>query len=116
MNAQSARNIFIALACIVGFTSACGPKTQPPTETPEPTPPAGEDAPPPFGDQEPAADRPTSTIEECEAQGGTIVGDPGDGSVHREDYRCESGEAPISRIESGVEGSVCCPAAEDAGW
>lgn len=110
------RTALTALLCTGVLVAACGPKNQPPTETPEPATPVGEDAPPPFGDQPPPAERPTLTAEECENDGGTIVGDPGDGSVHREEYRCESGEAPIGRVESGIEGSVCCPAEPDGGW
>ncbi len=115
MNYESARKVFIALVCIAGLASACGPN-KPATNPPEPAAPTGEDPPPPLGDQHPTADRPTFTVEQCEDEGGTIVGDPGDGSVHREDYRCENGEPPIARIDSGIEGSVCCPTPQDAGW
>lgn len=55
------------------------------------------------------------TAKECERQGGTVVGDPGDGSVHDPEYRCEdSGEPPIGSIVTedgkpfGIEGAVCC--------
>lgn len=57
----------------------------------------------------------TFTPAECEAAGGTVVGDPGDGSVHRPGYVCsESGEPPIATVrneEGGpifIEGAVCC--------
>jgi hypothetical protein len=60
-------------------------------------------------------ERPQLTAEACEAEGGTVVGDIGDGAIHRPDYRCsESGEAPIGSIvaEAGgpiaIEGAVCC--------
>lgn len=79
---------------------------------------SGADAPPPS---EPPtstpAERPALTSAECEAKGGTIVGDIGDGAIHRPDYRCEGGEPPLGSIKAeeggpmGVEGSVCCPAA-----
>jgi hypothetical protein len=53
---------------------------------------------------------------QCEAAGGKVVGDIGDGAIHRPDYVCpESGKAPLGSIaaEAGapvaVEGSVCCP-------
>ncbi len=56
------------------------------------------------------------TASACEAGGGTVVGDIGDGAVHRPDYRCPaSNQPPIGTIEPepggpiGVEGSVCCP-------
>ncbi len=55
------------------------------------------------------------TPSECEAAGGEVVGDIGDGAIHRPDYRCPmSGEPPIGSIlpEAGqpmaIEGAVCC--------
>lgn len=71
----------------------------------EPATPAGE-AP---------AERPSLTAQECEAGGGTVVGDIGDGAIHKPEYKCASGAAPTGSIraaESGpmaVEGAVCCP-------
>lgn len=55
------------------------------------------------------AERETMTAEECEAQGGEVVGDIGDGAIHRPDYVCPSGQPPIADVPLGVEGSVCCP-------
>jgi hypothetical protein len=58
---------------------------------------------------------PELTAEACEAGGGTVVGDIGDGAIHRPDYRCASGLKPSGKIrpaEGGpiaIEGSVCCP-------
>jgi hypothetical protein len=49
------------------------------------------------------------TAEACEAQGGTLVGDIGDGATQRPDYVCPSGQPPIGRVALGIEGSVCCP-------
>ncbi|WP_157735724.1 hypothetical protein [Granulosicoccus antarcticus] len=60
------------------------------------------------------ADRPTMSTLDCEYEGGTIVGDIGDGSINDADYRCESGQSPIANIldPDGVpvhtEGAVCC--------
>lgn len=57
------------------------------------------------------------TRAECEAQGGEIVGDIGDGAVFANDYICESnGEAPLANVVAGTsndepiatEGEVCC--------
>ena len=87
---------FVAL--LVSLT-ACG------GASPEAEEPAGEELPPPDAEQ---AERPSMTAEECEAQGGQVVGDIGDGAIHRPEYRCESGEPPIASIPLGVEGSVCC--------
>lgn len=55
------------------------------------------------------------TAAECQAAGGEVVGDIGDGAIHRPGYRCpKSGEAPLGpvRAEAGgplaIEGAVCC--------
>ncbi len=51
----------------------------------------------------------------CEAAGGKVVGDIGDGAIHRPDYRCASGSAPLGGVASepgqpvAIEGAVCCP-------
>lgn len=80
---------------------------------PDPAPPV-ESSPP--GEPSEPSDRASLTNAECEAQGGVIVGDIGDGAIHRPDYRCESGQPPIGTIRAaegepiGVEGSVCCAA------
>ena len=62
------------------------------------------------------------TNAECVAAGGTVVGDPGDGSVHRPDYVCaDSGEPPIASIQPGdgepiaIEGAVCCGGKAESG-
>jgi hypothetical protein len=55
------------------------------------------------------------TAAQCAARHGTVVGDIGDGAIHRPDYVCASGKAPIAEIEPPedgprpIEGSVCCP-------
>lgn len=46
--------------------------------------------------------------EDCAAKGGSLVGDIGNGAIHRPEYRCPSGSPPIGRVALGVEGSVCC--------
>jgi hypothetical protein len=59
--------------------------------------------------------RPSITAAACEANHGTVVGDIGDGAIHRAEYRCINGAKPtanISPAEGGavaIEGSVCCP-------
>jgi hypothetical protein len=84
----------------------------PDTATPGPT---TEETPPPAASEGDAAERPGITAAACEAQGGKVVGDIGDGAIHRPEYKCaESGEAPIGSIipDAGgpvaIEGSVCC--------
>lgn len=58
--------------------------------------------------------------DECVQQGGTIVGDIGNGAIFRDDYICESnGEPPIAVVIPGAgepiafEGEVCCGASSD---
>lgn len=91
---------------ILGFVlcAACGSGTSQ-TETETATETETEQPPPDTT----GSDRPSMTVEECEQQGGTVVGDIGDGAVHRPDYVCPSGQPPIGQIPLGVEGSVCCP-------
>jgi hypothetical protein len=62
------------------------------------------------------SERPALTSAACAEQGGEVVPDIGDGSVHRAEYRCASnGEAPFARIVDdptqgpvAIEGAVCC--------
>lgn len=99
--------------CLLGLVSACS--SSPPVTAPDGQPPATatppSDTPPPTGD---SGGRPSLTAEECQAKGGTVVGDIGDGAIHRPDYKCASGGAPLGSVkppEGGpvaIEGSVCC--------
>lgn len=88
--------------------AACG---GPSPEAAAPAPSAAVSAAPPAA---PAADGPL-TASRCEAAGGTVVGDIGNGAIHRPDYRCPSGQPPLGSVvaEPGkpgaIEGSVCCP-------
>ena len=62
--------------------------------------------------------RPELTRQECRDRGGVVVGDIGNGAIHRDDYTCESsGEPPIGAIfpaagaagePIAIEGEVCC--------
>ncbi len=104
-------------ALAVVLLAACTKPATPPATEPEPEP-AGEDKPADEG--KPAVDsgteeRPKITAADCEAQGGKVIGDIGDGAIHQPEYRCPaSGEAPIGSIVAdeggpvGVEGAVCC--------
>lgn len=89
------------VVCALGLLAvACGGAGSPPAD-PQPAPPAQAGA--------------ALTAAECEAAGGEVVGDIGDGAVHRPDYRCaRSGQPPIGAIASepgqpiAIEGAVCC--------
>jgi hypothetical protein len=102
-------NIFTALVLL----AACAKAPSTPPATPE------EGTPSTVGGQTDApsegTDRPQITAEACEAEGGKVVGDIGDGAIHRPDYRCpDSGEEPIGSIAAdpagptAIEGAVCC--------
>src|SRR6478735_723594 len=91
----------------------CGskpPAESPPAESPTAQPPAEGSV-----DAPAHAERPAITADECTAGGGTVVGDIGDGAIHKPEYRCPSGAEPSGSIKStggepvAVEGSVCCP-------
>lgn len=75
--------------------------------------PPQEDKPAPAGE----STRPTLSAADCESKGGRVVGDIGDGAIHRPDYTCEGGQPPLGNVGSAegepvaIEGSVCCPAA-----
>lgn len=100
--------LMLALACNKG------------QDSPPPAPPESTTTPPPP-EATPAGDRPTLTQAECESRGGTVVGDIGDGAVHKPDYRCADGQPPLGSIRAegdapvAVEGSVCCPGGAAAG-
>ena len=57
---------------------------------------------------------PLLTSETCLSMGGTVLGDPGDGSVLSPEYLCPNGEPPVGTIlftegePMAVEGAVCC--------
>lgn len=90
--------------------AACSkPPSTPPATSADPT----VEEQPDVGDG--SVERPELTAAACEAQGGTVVGDIGDGAIHQPGYVCpDSGAAPIGSIVAdpggpvAVEGSVCC--------
>lgn len=111
------RPSFVVLAPVL-LALACG-GSQPPPE-----PPAEEAAQPSEAETptDPVTVPPDATgsreelsTEQCEASGGMVVGDIGDGAIHRPEYRCPNGAPPSGNIrpaEGGpiaIEGSVCCP-------
>ena len=58
--------------------------------------------------------RPTLTRAECLTNGGSVIGDIGDGATQRPEFRCASGLSPIAAIAFlegepvANEGEVCC--------
>lgn len=87
--------------CAFLFVLGCGGATPPSAAAPEPASSADAGA--------------SLTAEACQAAGGRVVGDIGDGAIHRPGYRCpESGSAPLGKIGApqggpiAIEGSVCC--------
>ena len=62
-----------------------------------------------------SAEQPLLSVSDCEAMDGEVIGDIGDGRIHRPDFVCASGRRPLGRIEPGdpgpipTDGSVCCP-------
>ncbi len=88
-------------ACLLAL--ACGGDPEP---TPEPMDESSGEEMLPTG---PTAQRATLSADECESQGGTLVGDIGDGATHQPDYLCPSGQPPLGDVPLGIEGSVCCP-------
>jgi hypothetical protein len=85
------RYVFLALSI---FVAACGNSSKPDTEQPvapdtvEPDGPDGEEA--------------VLTPEECEASGGTVVGDIGDGKAKCPDHQ------ETAKVSGGVEQILCC--------
>ena len=96
------RWILPTLVLLIGCGGSTPPPSEPLTSVPssEPTPSSG---------------RASLDAEQCERQGGKVVGDIGDGATQRPDYVCPNGGKPFGNIAppSGgpiaVEGSVCCP-------
>jgi hypothetical protein len=105
----------VSLLCTL-WVAACGGAQTEPT-TPSST---GASAEASTAEPQPQAapgkgERPSMTAQECEAAGGTVVGDIGDGAIHKPDYLCASGSPPSASIRAAegqpvaVEGNVCCP-------
>lgn len=98
---------FALLSCLALI--ACGGSQS------EPKAGESEPAPAPTAAPAPSTEPASMTAEACEASGGTVVGDIGDGAIHRPDYKCPSGARPSGGIRApeggpiAIEGSVCCP-------
>lgn len=90
---------------VLALSVGCGGGS---TASEEPQPAATEE-PAGGGEDVEQTERPLLSTEECEQQGGTVVGDIGDGATMRPDYVCPSGGQPLGNVPLGIEGSVCCP-------
>jgi hypothetical protein len=103
--------VILTGACIglVGCGGASSPAQAPSQAAAQPNPEAT-----PSSDEAMAA-RPKLTAQACEASGGAVVGDIGDGAIHRPEFRCPNGAKPIASVGAvegepiAVEGAVCCP-------
>ncbi|MBX3198944.1 MAG: hypothetical protein KF894_12495 [Labilithrix sp.] len=103
----------LSLLFIGSLLFACGGSSPPPAAPAAPSEPAtASETPPPSGSSDGSS---ALTAEACQAAGGQVVGDIGDGAIHRPGYRCAgSGEPPIGKITPPpggpipIEGSVCC--------
>lgn len=109
VRATCRRNMRFSSLLVLCLTAFACEKPAPTTEptTPTATPDAPTDA--------PASGRKSLSAAECEAQGGKVVGDIGDGATSRPDYVCaDSGKAPIGDVVAdpggpvAIEGQVCC--------
>jgi hypothetical protein len=101
--------IFTVASAFLLLAACSKPPSTPPTTSADPS---SEEKPDADGGSD---ERPELTAAACEAEGGTVVGDIGDGAIHQPDYRCpDSGEPPIGSIVPetdgpvAIEGSVCC--------
>lgn len=106
------RSILVSMGAVF-IAAGCGGSQEPAAAPPTTESPSADESPATPPSEE--AERPKLSAEQCEASGGSVVGDIGDGAVHRPDYRCANGAAPTGSILApeggpiGVEGSVCCP-------
>jgi hypothetical protein len=95
-----AHAVLVTALAAASTLAGCGGSRSSDGETPK-TETAPEATPP--GSSEPI------TQEACQAQGGRIAGDIGDGKV-----KCNEGEKEVGRVQLGIEGSLCCvPAGTD---
>jgi hypothetical protein len=114
--ARRRRHLVAAIACaalLVPWMGCSAPQDAPPS-APAPAPAEPTEPSEPAEPSEPTeSERQQLTSQQCEAQGGEVVGDIGDGATSRPDYVCPSGKPPtgnISAPEGGpmpVEGAVC---------
>jgi hypothetical protein len=94
---------FLSIALSLSFAlAACGGADKADPQTPTPDPSTGE----PTG--EPTDEPQMMDPAACEAAGGSVVGDIGDGSV-----ACPEGTTNIGNVSGGVEQQLCCQPSAD---
>lgn len=118
MSIQSRLRTCAVVSVILASCSACSSSngsSEPPASAEQPAEPAEPQPEALPEDVDETGSRPQLTAEQCQANGGTVVGDIGDGAIHRPDYTCPDGSAPSGSIAPAagepiaVEGAVCCP-------
>lgn len=105
----------VLLLCSMLVAACAGAQTAPATPPSAAAPAEASTAEPTPQPAPGKGERPSMTAQECEAAGGTVVGDIGDGAIHKPDYVCASGSPPSASIRAAegqpiaIEGNVCCP-------
>ena len=103
--------LLLTMSGLCFVLGGCGGTSAPAQSQTAPQP-SGEST---AGSSPDGATRPTLTAQQCEANGGSVVSDIGDGAIHRPEYRCANGAKPSGSIAApaggpiAIEGSVCCP-------
>ena len=92
-------------------SAACSQPTAPPAAEPVAPLPSAEPAAAPVGTAVGAGTEPSRTFtpEACQAEGGQVFTDPGDGSLRAKG--CPEGRATLGNVRVGLEGGLCCGAA-----
>lgn len=96
---------------LVAFVAACTSSQPPAASAPAPASASAE----PTSAPSPSDAGGPLTAAQCKAAGGEVVGDIGDGAIHRPGYKCpSSGKPPVGHIAAepggpmAIEGAVCC--------
>lgn len=94
-------------------TAACSQPAAPPAAEPAPPVPSAEPA-APVGTAVGAGTEPSRTFtpDACQAEGGQVFTDPGDGSLHAKG--CPEGRVALGNVRIGIEGGLCCGAPSGA--
>jgi hypothetical protein len=101
------RRIFRGSWSLFLITAACSQPAAPPAAEPVPPAPTAEPA-APVGTAVGAGTEPSRTLtpEACQARGGQVMTDPGDGSLRAKG--CPEGGTLLGDVRIGLEGGLCC--------